>query len=385
MKLTSSGFELSKKRTLSMESDKEQFGRKSPRYDSDSSCVDERKNSNCSLGKQHCCSEPIDTSTTMDNLKGTHSNHNPPNIHQRSVPSTTSNIHTLPGTSKLLTSNIMETGTMSIDTKYASQQINIECPSTPTDYEDEASSSCDSYSSCGDSSLSSTPSPFISTQELNQQTHKSKPLEMNQLDPAQFSTDASPDIYIQQLFTVMLEYKPTTKPTLELSPRTYNSSDKPFIPPITDMELANYDIDVVSATRENDLDALRALHSNGRSLSCCNRYGESLMHMACRRGFFSIVTYLMTEASVPIRITDDCGRTPLHDALWHKECQYSTVDLLVRSDPSLLFLCDKHGHTPFAYARREHWGVWKQFLWDRRQHMWQAIDRDVMKLFHIER
>ena len=103
--------------------------------------------------------------------------------------------------------------------------------------------------------------------------------------------------------------------------------------------------------------------------------------MACRRGFESIVLYLIQTANVSVRITDDCGRTPLHDALWHKECQYVILDLLVRTDPVLLLTCDKRGHSPFAYARREHWANWRQFLWDRREHMKHALNIDELELF----
>jgi len=207
---------------------------------------------------------------------------------------------------------------------------------------------------------------------------------MSHLDPLQYPNDMSPDAYVQKLFQAMIGFAPITRKTLEVRSVLYNQSKQPFIPPISDDELANYDVDVVEATREENLDALHALHSNGRSLKCCNRYGESLMHMACRRGFLSIVTFLVDEAAVSIRITDDCGRTPLHDALWNRECQYAIVDMLVRGEPALFLLCDKHGHTPFAYARREHWELWKQFLWDRRELITQALDADVMELFRLK-
>jgi len=214
-----------------------------------------------------------------------------------------------------------------------------------------------------------------------------KVVDFSQLDPRNDGSDMtslSPDAYIQKLFHSMLGYKPIPRPTLEVSSLPFNATRQPFIPPIAEEHMANYDIDVVAATRDNNLDLLQELYAQGRSLSCCNRYGESLLHMACRRGFEDIVTFLTHDAGVSIRITDDCGRTPLHDALWNRDCQYGIVDGLVRKDPSLLLLCDKRGHTPFEYARREHWEVWKQFLWDRRVHMMQALDTDVMELFRLK-
>lgn len=256
---------------------------------------------------------------------------------------------------------------------------------------DEDSGSCSS--SYYDDSLSSrgspSPEPFTTSYVDYSNKNRTEPEidasnGMSHLDPRQHPTDMSPDSYVVKLFECFLNFTPTSRPTLELSPLSYNSTKDPFIPPITDEELSNYNVEVVAATRDEDLDTLRALHSNGRPLSCCNRYGESLMHMACRRGFLPIVNFLMKEADVAIRITDDCGRTPMHDAFWHRECQYAIVDLLLGAEPSLLLLRDKRGHTPFAYARREHWEVWKQFLWDRREHMMHAMDRDVMELFRLK-
>lgn len=261
--------------------------------------------------------------------------------------------------------------------------------STTTNMRIRSSSDCSSSSSiCSDESVSSWSSIEASATSTIKSPENLEPTKLmqnlNKLNPKGFSSTTSPDIYVGLLFTAMLSFEPTARPTLELSSLPYNNSNDPFIPPITEEELSNYDVEVVTATRDEDLDALRSLHSNGRPLSCCNRYGESLMHMACRRGFFSIVKFLLEEANVAVRITDDCGRTPMHDALWHKDCQYETVDLLLSVDPSMLLLSDKRGHTPFAYARKEHWEVWKQFLWDRREHIMRALDRDVMELFRLK-
>jgi hypothetical protein len=210
--------------------------------------------------------------------------------------------------------------------------------------------------------------------------------ELSKLDPRKNDTckGMSPDLYIQKLFGALLGFSPMSRPTLELSSLSYNESNAPFISPITEEDMANYDVDIVTATRDEELETLRSMYEQGRTLSCCNRYGESLLHMACRRGFTDIVKFLVQEANVQIRVTDDCGRTPMHDALWNRDCQFGIVDLLLNLDPSLFLLCDKHGHTPFMYARREHWDVWKQFLWDRREHIKNAMDNDVMNLFKID-
>jgi len=184
-----------------------------------------------------------------------------------------------------------------------------------------------------------------------------------------------PDTFIRATVHAYLGYEPQIRDGLSLpSPA--------FFPPITEDDLAAYDSDVVAAVRENDLDQIRSLHDSGRTLSCCNRFGESLIHMACRRGYADTVTYLLEKAHVSVRIRDDCGRTPLHDACWHRTTQYEIVDAIICVDPALLCISDKRGHTPFAYARREHWPVWRQFLFDRTSWIVAGFaQKEMMALF----
>ena len=40
--------------------------------------------------------------------------------------------------------------------------------------------------------------------------------------------------------------------------------------------------------------------------------------------------------------------------------------MLIEREPDFLMLCDKRGHTPLAYVRREKWPVWRQFLSENR-------------------
>mmetsp|Transcript_6896 Transcript_6896/g.9131 ORF Transcript_6896/g.9131 Transcript_6896/m.9131 type:complete len:397 (+) Transcript_6896:39-1229(+) len=184
--------------------------------------------------------------------------------------------------------------------------------------------------------------------------------------------NVDPDSYIRELVSSILCFTP------KISPASSLPSD--FFCPITDEQLSSYTNEVVEATRENKIDALRAFHSEGNALDCCNRFGESLLHMACRRGYTDMVSFLLNEAHILVRIKDDCGRTPLHDACWHRLPQYNIIDTLLRIDPYLLLIGDKRGHSPFAYARREHWAHWNQFLYDRRDVICLGIMRDMSEL-----
>ena len=150
----------------------------------------------------------------------------------------------------------------------------------------------------------------------------------------------------------------TTKPLLD---------DNDFHPP-TPEQIEAYSNDAVNAVRSSDVDCLRTLLSNGQSLQCCNRFGESLLHVACRRSNAEIVSFLLHEAKVSPCIRDDYGRTPLHDACWRGNPEYEIVELLLSVEPRLAYVKDVRGHRPFQYARREHWPNWREFI-DRKREL----------------
>jgi Ankyrin repeats (3 copies) len=139
-------------------------------------------------------------------------------------------------------------------------------------------------------------------------------------------------------------------------------SMKGFFSEYTCDELGSYDTDVLIAIRTRDVEKLRDLHNSGRPLKCSNNFGESLLHMACRRGFVEVVAFLIHEAKVPVRLCDDYGRTILHDAAWNCEPNFELIQLILTECPDLLFMRDRRGHTPVAYARKSHWAAWNAFL-----------------------
>ena len=127
-------------------------------------------------------------------------------------------------------------------------------------------------------------------------------------------------------------------------------------------ELESYTTEVTDAVRSLDLVKLRSMKEEGVSLQCSNAFGESLIHMACRRGSFEVVHFFTHEAGVDVKCIDDLGRTPLHDACWTAEPNFELVEHLVSISPSLLLMADIRGHCPLQYIRREHWPLWKSFL-----------------------
>lgn len=123
--------------------------------------------------------------------------------------------------------------------------------------------------------------------------------------------------------------------------------------------------EAVDAIRSSNVEKLRELASGGTNFQCANRFGESLIHLACRRSHRSVIGFLINEGGVSLRVRDDYDRNPLHDACWRPEQDLELLELLIEKEPQLLMLSDKRGHTPLDYARRSHWEVLIPFLLER--------------------
>mmetsp|Transcript_23034 Transcript_23034/g.46267 ORF Transcript_23034/g.46267 Transcript_23034/m.46267 type:complete len:359 (-) Transcript_23034:41-1117(-) len=143
---------------------------------------------------------------------------------------------------------------------------------------------------------------------------------------------------------------------------------------LTDEQQQAYDTMKVNAVHNDDLEALRSLHEAGHTMQTSNRFGESLLHTACRRSFTDIVEFFINEAGVSPRIRDDMGRTPMHDCCWSSAApNHEVMKLLIRTAPEMLLSKDKRGHSPFDYARREYWPNWVAFLNDNRQFLLDSL------------
>lgn len=134
----------------------------------------------------------------------------------------------------------------------------------------------------------------------------------------------------------------------------------------TPESVQSYTMEVTKAARHNNLDKLRELHEAGAVMDCCNRFGDSLVHIACRRGHTEIVKFLVEEVKASVHFVDDMKRTPLHDACWTSEPNFEIVEILLRAAPEHALCPDKRGDTPFNYTRRAHRKQWMKFLAEQR-------------------
>ena len=148
--------------------------------------------------------------------------------------------------------------------------------------------------------------------------------------------------------------------------------DKSFLP-ITPENVKAYNI-TAQAAREENLAALDKFHKDGVSLQGCNNYGESIVHIVCRRGSSSIFQYLLNQAKVSMRVRDDFGRTPLHDAAWTDKPNFELVHQLLLDSPDFLFAKDKRGHLALSYVPHQRWAEWCLFLEMHPEHVQAAIE-----------
>jgi Ankyrin repeats (3 copies) len=135
-----------------------------------------------------------------------------------------------------------------------------------------------------------------------------------------------------------------------------------FFQPPTQEEIDAYDHHALAAIRNQDMATLRQYHQQGRPLKCSNKFGESLLHMACRKGMLQVVLFMTQTAHVPLQVCDDYGRSPLHDACWAHTTNFELVDLILTECPDLLYIQDKRGNTPLSYLKQEKWAAWNQYL-----------------------
>jgi len=138
--------------------------------------------------------------------------------------------------------------------------------------------------------------------------------------------------------------------------------------------------ELVNSIRDNDLVTVRALYTAGKiTCNACNPFGESLLHVACRRGHAAMIHYLVDTCGFGLSALyqcDDFQRTPLHDTLWSSStAKYQIIDYFLHHPDaaaihivSLFFVKDKRGFTPLDYSRKEEHSTWLHFF-QKRKHL----------------
>jgi hypothetical protein len=168
------------------------------------------------------------------------------------------------------------------------------------------------------------------------------------------STKHSPTVF------VMRELKSMTPKGSH--PRTIRAMDHQelFVQP-SQQDLNTYDSSVLQAIYMQDIESLRQL-GEGSPLQARDEFGESLLHVACRRCFLKVVKFLVLEANLSLWVCDQSGKTPLHLACQSSSPLVEMVDFILSQDQDLLFVADNDDMTPLDYMPKDTWRMWVKHL-----------------------
>lgn len=136
---------------------------------------------------------------------------------------------------------------------------------------------------------------------------------------------------------------------------------------VTEERVAAHCKEMTDAARSVNLRVLKQMRKEGRNLQACNKFGESIVHIVCRRGSLEGLRFLVEKAQASLMVRDDFGRNPLHDAMWTDKPSFEMVKFILKNSPSLLFAKDKRGSSPLAYIPRPCWAEWTEFLTDNKE------------------
>lgn len=136
-------------------------------------------------------------------------------------------------------------------------------------------------------------------------------------------------------------------------------------------DVSDYDLDMIAAIRSGDAAQLAMRLEAGKSVNACNRFGESILHMAARAGNADLVQ-LLVEAGASVWAVDDMGRTPLHDACWTPSPALGVARVLLLREPDLVRTKDARNQSPFTYVSPAHTEYWKTFIHEVAGRCWPA-------------
>ena len=106
-------------------------------------------------------------------------------------------------------------------------------------------------------------------------------------------------------------------------------------------------------------------------MSACNKFSESIFHMACRRSEVEIVDFILKNGG-DSSIVDDYGRNVLHDVCWRAESRFDIATLILDSHLDLLFQLDKRNFPPLRYVAESNWLEWCAFLFHQKERYWPS-------------
>jgi ankyrin repeat protein len=146
----------------------------------------------------------------------------------------------------------------------------------------------------------------------------------------------------------------------------------------TPLQQASYSRHIIDLIKAQNVTKFQQIMMCGISPNPCNTFGESSLHMVCRRGDAVLLQVLLAdEVGTDLHVADDYGRTPLHDACWASSFAQEVVQLIlmqnINENRHMFYMEDARGSLPLSYAQKSQYPQWKQFLEDHKDHFWPTV------------
>jgi hypothetical protein len=158
-----------------------------------------------------------------------------------------------------------------------------------------------------------------------------------------------------------------------------------FLETTLDRIEAYQNIDLLAAVRRRDIPTLKRIAAEhaakNSTMNACNRFGESILHLACRKGSLDVVELLvggLPGCDCSLLVRDDYGRTVLHDACWTINPPWELIKLILKKAPVLWRVSDVRGHLAVQYIPKSAWPQWTAFLTKNKE----LLERIMVHSYH---
>ena len=186
------------------------------------------------------------------------------------------------------------------------------------------------------------------------------------------TTDMSPQEYLDQTLQSR-GYQTTRYKTLNTA--YYN---KP-----TPLQQASYSRHIIDIIKAHNVTKFQQIMMSGISSNPCNTFGESSLHMVCRRGDATLLKILLSDdVKTELHVADDYGRTPLHDACWASEMAKDVLNLILQENTAeniyMFYMEDARGALPLSYVHKTQYAEWIQYIDSVKDQYWPIVTSPVM-------
>jgi len=132
-------------------------------------------------------------------------------------------------------------------------------------------------------------------------------------------------------------------------------------------EEGEIDNDLLKALRSGDVETLRSMLNdteNDHDLTARNKFGENLVHLACRVTGLSedVLKFLVEDAKVQLNVRDKDGRTPLHNACMSSIPNFNNIYYIMQNAPKLFVFEDDKNKLPLDLIPNKCFDRWTRFM-----------------------